>query len=64
MCMFRQPKMPTPARQAIAAPDNAEATRRATMEARIRRMRSGAAANVLTSPVGIPAGSATMGGGQ
>jgi hypothetical protein len=54
MCIFGQKSAPAPARQAVAMPDNAEATRQAGMEARIRRARSGAAANVLTSPDGIP----------
>lgn len=64
MCEFlKRPKIPTPSMQAIAAPDNAEATRRGSMEARLRRARSGAAANVLTGPSGIPSsGAATMGG--
>lgn len=56
------PAMPTPALQAIAAPDNVEATRRGTMEAQLRRLRAGAAANILTTPTGIPAASAKMGG--
>lgn len=63
MCIFGRSKPKTPPPQPIAQPDNAEATRRAGMEARVRRMRAGAAANVLTSPDGIPsATTSTMGG--
>lgn len=58
MCFMRTPA-PQPIR--VAAPDNREARQSATMEARLRRRRSGAAANILTSPVGIPA-VRTMGG--
>lgn len=39
----------------IAAYDNTEANAQADIEARLRKRRAGAAANVLTSPVGIPA---------
>lgn len=47
-----------------AGTDTAEADRAATAEAMLRRRRAGAAANVLTSPLGIPAGSnPTLGGG-
>lgn len=60
MCLMRTPNV-APVQQAIAAPDNAEATRRATMQARMRRLRSGAAANILTGQTGIPS-AATMGG--
>ena len=60
MC-FSKPKIPGP--QPIAAYDNQEANRQATLEAQLRRRRRGAAADVLTSPVGIPSGStATLGG--
>lgn len=64
MCdLFRRQPAVRPVQQAIAAPDNAEAVRRGNMEARLRRMRAGAAANILTGPSGIPAGAApTMGG--
>lgn len=62
MPSFSAPPTPTPALQAIAAADNREATQRGTMEARLRRLRSGAAANVLTGPTGIPAAAAKMGG--
>ena len=47
----------------VAAYDNAEALRQGDLEARLRRRRAGAANDILTSPVGIPAGTtATMGG--
>lgn len=57
MCSFKTPKMPAP--QQIAAYDNAEATAAADYEARLRRRRAGAAANILTSPTGISAASTT-----
>ncbi|MEO1637763.1 MAG: hypothetical protein AAFU41_00780 [Pseudomonadota bacterium] len=54
MCLMqRQPEI-TAAPQVIAAPDNSEATRQADAEARLRRRRRGAAADVLTSASGIP----------
>lgn len=59
MCIV--PKVKTPAVQQIAAYDNSEATRTADAEARLRRRRSGAAANILTGAGGIPA-TTTMGG--
>lgn len=57
MC-FRTPKIAQPP---VAMPDNEEAIRQADIEARLRRRRSGAAADVLTSPVGIPS-TRTLGG--
>ncbi len=55
MCnIFKTPKMPTAAPAAIAAMDNSESIRSADIEARLRRRRAGAAANVLTSAAGIP----------
>lgn len=42
------------AAQMVASYDNAAATRMANLEALLRRGRSGTAANVLTSPTGIP----------
>lgn len=60
MCLMKMPKMPQ-ARTPLAAFDNREATSMADAEARLRRRRAGAAADVLTSPVGIPSTS-TMGG--
>lgn len=62
MCVFNRPKTPTPAPQQIAAYDNTEAIRSADIEARLRRRRAGAAANILTSPTGIPGTTRTMGG--
>jgi hypothetical protein len=64
MCIaraFRGPKIPDPKPAIFAAPDNTEATRAASLEAALRRRRAGAAADILTSPTGIPA-TATMGG--
>lgn len=52
MCVFSKPDMPKAA--PIAAFDNTESIRNADIEARLRRRRSGAAANVLTSASGIP----------
>jgi len=46
------PLTPTP----VAAYDSAAAQGQADLEGRLRRMRAGAAADVLTSPLGIPAG--------
>lgn len=60
MC-FSTPKIKTPAATQIAATDNTEATQQADIEARLRRRRAGAAANVLTGATGIPATS-QMGG--
>lgn len=54
MCVFRSPSVPQPRPVQMAATDNREALRQADMEARLRRRRRGAAANVLTSPGGIP----------
>lgn len=52
MCLMKTPKTPVPA--PIAAFDNTESIRSADLEARLRRRRAGAAANVLTSASGIP----------
>lgn len=54
MCFIKTPKIQTAASQ-IAATDSAEATQAADIEARLRKRRAGAAANVLTSASGIPA---------
>jgi hypothetical protein len=51
----------TPGPIQVAAYDNQEATQQADIEARLRRRRAGAAADVLTSQRGIPS-TATMGG--
>lgn len=56
MCLS-SPKMPAP--QKIAAYDNSEAIRQSDIEARLRRRRAGAAANVLTGAMGIPADAST-----
>lgn len=58
MC-FNKPKAAGPVQ--IAAYDNQEATQQADIEARLRRRRAGAAADVLTGPSGIPA-TRTLGG--
>ncbi len=39
----------------IAAYDNTEAVRQGQIESRLRRLRAGAAANILTTPTGLPA---------
>lgn len=65
MCMMpKMPKMPeaSPASRLIAAPTNAAAIREGDAVARLRRARAGAAADILTSPVGIPAATDTLGG--
>jgi hypothetical protein len=62
MCLFKSPDVPKPAVQQIAAFDNSEALRAADYEARLRKRRAGAAANILTSPTGISNSTATMGG--
>ena len=54
MCFGSTPK-PTVA-PIVPATDNAEASREATYARRMQQMRAGAAANILTSPSGIPAG--------
>lgn len=59
MCLFRQPKLPDAPEQIIPNATGAEAQRQADIEATLRRRRAGAAANVLTSPTGIPATGAT-----
>lgn len=60
MCM-PTPKISTPKPAPIAAFDNTEAIASADLEARLRRRRAGAAANVLTSATGIPS-TPTLGG--
>lgn len=54
MCMSA-PRIPKPAAAIIPSPNNAEAQRQSDLEAALRRRRAGAAADILTSPVGIPA---------
>lgn len=51
MCFGGTPKIAAPI---IPAPDNAEANRDASLARAMQRMRAGAAANILTSPAGIP----------
>jgi len=58
MCM---PRVRAPKPVQVAAYDNQEALAQADLEAALRRRRRGAAANILTGPMGIPA-SPTMGG--
>lgn len=60
MCVFSKPKVPSAAPQVFAAPGNAESSRQADLEAR-RRKRAGAAANILTTPVGLPAVTTQLG---
>lgn len=57
MCFVKAPKA-SAASQKIAAYDNSEAVEAGAIEARLRRRRAGAAANVLTSATGIPSGQA------
>lgn len=57
MCMS-VPKIKQPA---MAAIDNSQAIAQASLEARLRKRRAGAAADILTSPRGIPY-TPTMGG--
>lgn len=56
MCMSK-PSMPKPAAAIIPSTTNQEAQRQADLEAALRRRRAGAAADILTSPVGLPSGS-------
>lgn len=58
MCMMRS-AAPSPLK--VAAYDNQEALNQADLEARLRKRRSGAAANVLTGATGIPS-TASLGG--
>lgn len=60
MCVLSKPKMPKQ-RTPLAAYDNGQAQQQADIEARLRRRRAGAAADILTGATGIPA-TATMGG--
>lgn len=55
------PKAPKFAPVQVASTDNREAQQQADLEARLRRRRSGAAANMLTGPTGIPS-TPTLGG--
>lgn len=60
MCFIKTPKVQKP-HIPLASTDNREALAQADLEARLRKRRAGAAADVLTGPAGIPA-TATMGG--
>lgn len=61
MCLINKgPKAPRPPQ--VAAYDNAEADASASIEARLRRRRAGAANDILTGPVGIPGTTPVMGG--
>ncbi|MGR3456073.1 hypothetical protein [Pseudooceanicola sp.] len=55
MCVFGNTPKISAAAPIVAATDNRAANQNADIEARLRRRRAGAAANVLTSAVGIPA---------
>ncbi|WP_101339737.1 hypothetical protein [Cereibacter azotoformans] len=59
MCVFKSPKIPDPPKP--ASTDYAEAVQQSDIEARLRKRRAGAAADVLTGPTGIPA-TQTLGG--
>ena len=60
MCLIKTPKISSPA-VPLASENNREALAQSDLEARLRRRRAGAAADVLTGARGIPA-TATMGG--
>ncbi|RWR32512.1 hypothetical protein D2T29_00505 [Sinirhodobacter populi] len=64
MCFVKTPKVSQVAASQIAATDSAEATQAADIEARLRKRRAGAAANILTSATGIPSTSALGGVAQ
>lgn len=53
--MCSAPKIERPKPAILAAPNNREASRQGDEALRRRRARSGAAANILTGPLGIPA---------
>jgi hypothetical protein len=61
MCVFSAPKTPDIKQPSVPDPGGREAIEQGRLEARLRRRRAGAAADVLTSPTGIPA-RATLGG--
>ncbi|MGY9050347.1 hypothetical protein P775_08385 [Puniceibacterium antarcticum] len=60
--MCSAPKVPKSQPALIAAPQTGEAAS-GNIEARLRQARSGAAANILTSPLGL-AGGGKLGGGM
>jgi hypothetical protein len=55
MCFMPKAAAYKPALSLIPSANNRETYDQQTLEQRLRRTRAGAAANVLTSPVGIPA---------
>lgn len=60
MCMFGRQSSPAPAApRMLASTDSREARDQGRLEDALRRRRAGAAANILTSPIGIPAGTST-----
>lgn len=61
MCLNNSKPVYTKPRTPLAAYDNQDALKQGNLEARLRRLKAGAAANILTSAVGIPA-TATLGG--
>lgn len=63
MCFMKSQSMPAAAPQLIPSTQNVEAQQQADLEAALRRRRAGAAANILTSPVGIPSGTTAQLGG-
>lgn len=61
MCVFSTPKLDAVAAPVLAAPSDA-AKRESDLEARLRRARSAAAADVLTGPEGLGGMARTFGG--
>lgn len=60
MCIGSTPSV-SAAPAIIASTSSNEASQNADIEARLRRRRAGAAANVLTGPLGIPSASSKLG---
>ena len=54
MCM-NKPKQAKPQLQLLAPPDRQQTEREVSLASLMRKSRKGAAAHILTSPVGIPA---------
>lgn len=52
--MCGKPKVQTPAVRRLAAPTSDAAMREGEFERTLRRSRSGIAADILTSPLGLP----------
>ncbi len=61
MCLYQKQATAAPRPAIIPATTNQESQRQGDIEARLRQLRGGAAANILTSPRGIPATN-TLGG--